>query len=52
MNNDDMALPEGKTCSDCAHWKRCSNLIDDLDGTETTCDWAPSRFRESNLNRE
>lgn len=38
-------LPEGKTCSDCAHWKRCSALIDDLEGTETHCDWAPSRFK-------
>jgi hypothetical protein len=42
---DDMDLPEGKTCGDCAHWKRCSNLIDDLTGEETTCDFAPSRFK-------
>lgn len=45
---DDMKLPEGKTCCDCRYWKRCSSLIDDLDGTETHCDFAPSRFKEVN----
>lgn len=46
MLDDDMVLPDGKTCGDCVHWKRCSNLIDDLDLTNTECDFAPSRFRE------
>lgn len=43
-------LPEGRTCSDCKHWGRCSWLISDLDGTETYCDWVPSRFKESEAN--
>jgi hypothetical protein len=42
----DIALPAGKTCSDCAHWKRCKALIQSMTGKETTCDFAPSRFRE------
>lgn len=37
-------LPEGKTCTDCAHFfTRCRWLNHAL-GNETTCDWAPSRF--------
>jgi len=44
---DDMALPAGKTCGDCAHWKRCSSLIGDLTGREIRCDFAPSRFKEA-----
>lgn len=44
-------LPQGKTCADCKYWRRCSQLIDDLDGSETHCDWAPSRFKE-NLVKE
>jgi hypothetical protein len=45
---DDMKLPEGKTCSDCRSWARCKKFIGSLTGKETTCDWAPSRFEESN----
>lgn len=41
----DMSLPEGQTCGDCVHWRRCSNLIDDLIAVGTSCDFAPSRFR-------
>lgn len=38
-------LPEGKTCADCVHWTRtCSWLICRI-GTETTCDYIPSRYR-------
>jgi hypothetical protein len=36
--------PDGKTCSACVHFKRCSWLLS-YDGTETQCDWTPSRFR-------
>lgn len=40
-----MNLPAGKTCTDCAHFApRCLWLIG-ADGTETACDWYPSRFR-------
>lgn len=40
----DMALPAGKTCGDCRHWRRCSALIQTLDPTGATCDFSPSRF--------
>jgi len=46
MSDKDMALPPGKTCGDCANWRRCKALIWDLNPKETTCDFAPSRFRE------
>lgn len=39
-----MSHPNNMTCKDCKHWQRCSQLIEDLDGTETECDWEPSRF--------
>jgi hypothetical protein len=39
-----MNLPAGKRCADCAHFRRCAWLIG-ADGTETACDWYPSRFR-------
>lgn len=39
-------LPEGKTCSDCTHFKpRCSWYLN-FGGTETHCDFIPSRFLE------
>lgn len=41
-----MNLPEGKTCSDCAHLYRCTVLFN-CDPTNTHCDWDPSRFREA-----
>lgn len=39
-------LPEGKTCADCAHWGRTCHWLLSREPTETTCDWAPSKFRE------
>ncbi len=33
------------TCDDCGHFNRCSGFIGDVSGN-TSCDWAPSRFRE------
>lgn len=40
-----MKLPEGKTCADCAHFKRCVALFQCPSDNEE-CDWAPSRFRD------
>lgn len=40
---DDMALPEGKTCKDCANFARCVGLFG-CKPTNKTCDWSPSRF--------
>ena len=58
---DDMMLPEGKTCDDCAHINRCAAFgfthragdIDTYPGPNmgkgqpgrTSCDFSPSRFR-------
>ena len=44
MSDIDTAIPEGFTCGDCAHWKRCKALIYTLEPANTTCDFSPSRF--------
>jgi hypothetical protein len=42
---DSMALPPGKTCADCGHFKRiCSGLIGPEIADNDHCDFAPSRF--------
>lgn len=41
---NEMALPPGKTCGDCAHWRRCKALIHDLDPKNKECDFRPSHF--------
>ena len=41
--SDDTKLPEGKTCRDCAHYRRCSLMFGAL-SKNTYCDWSPSRF--------
>jgi hypothetical protein len=38
------ALPAGKTCADCAHVRQCRALFA-VEGSETWCDFIPSRFR-------
>lgn len=54
MPDEDMKLPEGKTCKDCAHYpKFCSwylgaSKIED----NTYCDWAPSRYYEAPKKEE
>lgn len=42
---DDMALPEGMTCRHCAMFNYCSKYCGAKE-TRTSCDWAPSRFKE------
>jgi hypothetical protein len=44
MKND-TALPQGKTCAQCVHVVRCVVLFG-AKHTNTTCDFAPSRFQE------
>jgi len=39
-----MALPEGKTCADCVHFKRTCVWLISYTGRETSCDWYPIRF--------
>lgn len=38
-----MELPEGKTCADCAHCKRCCAIYGHIPADEV-CDWYPSRY--------
>ena len=45
-NADQMNLPEGKTCGDCVHCKRCTAMFGHIP-TDESCDWSPSRFREA-----
>lgn len=45
--NEDMKLPEGKTCADCVHVKRCTSMFG-VNTTDTECDFGPSRFVEAN----
>jgi hypothetical protein len=42
-NADKMNLPEGKTCGDCAHCRRCTSMFGHIPEDES-CDWSPSRF--------
>lgn len=43
--DDGMNLPEGKTCSDCTHCRRCTLMFGHIPADEV-CDWYPSRFTE------
>jgi hypothetical protein len=38
-------LPEGKTCGDCFHFKRCNGIYGHI-AEDEACDWIPSRFQE------
>ena len=42
---DGMDLPEGKTCGDCTHCRRCTLIFGHIPADES-CDWYPSRFTE------
>lgn len=52
--NDDMDLPEGKSCADCAHFERCAAFIGSkwINDQQHRCDWAPSRFRQRPADTE
>lgn len=39
---DKMRLPQGKTCGDCRHIRRCKGIFGHVE-TDTYCDWSPSR---------
>ena len=41
-----MNLPEGKTCGDCVHIRRCNAIFGHM-ATDEHCDWFPSKFRAS-----
>jgi hypothetical protein len=42
-DTDRMNLPEGKTCADCVHCRRCCSIFGHIPADEV-CDWSPSRF--------
>jgi hypothetical protein len=42
-DEDGMSLPQGKTCGDCHHFRRCNAMFGHIESDEV-CDWAPSRF--------
>lgn len=44
--DDGMNLPEGKTCGDCLHMKRCFAMFGHIPADEV-CDWYPSRYRDA-----
>lgn len=50
-DEDRMNLPEGKTCGDCVHARRCTMMFGHIPADEV-CDWAPSRFREKAATQE
>ena len=41
----EMALPDGKTCGDCNHIRRCKAMFGHTEA-DTSCDWHPSRYLE------
>ena len=41
---EDMQLPAGATCGDCAHVERCLALGFTSGRARTVCDFSPSRF--------
>lgn len=45
----EMDLPEGKTCENCAHVRRCCTMFGHIPENEV-CDWYPSRFRPAMPN--
>jgi len=49
-DEDQMNLPEGMTCGDCVHCRRCTSMFGHIP-TDESCDWSPSRFREAKLEK-
>jgi hypothetical protein len=41
---DDMDLPDGMTCADCVHCRRCCLMFGHIP-EDRSCDWSPSRFQ-------
>ena len=41
----EMKLPEGKTCDDCVHAKRCFGMGFSKSGNRS-CDFWPNKYRE------
>jgi len=43
--DEDMVLPEGKTCKDCVFFQRCHGIYGHI-AEDEVCDWSPSQFVE------
>jgi hypothetical protein len=43
---NDMQLPDGKTCGDCVHYRKCLRLVYTVASHNKECDWSPSRFKD------
>ena len=41
----EMNLPEGKTCGDCNHIRRCQGMFGHIPEDEV-CDWIPVKFSQ------
>lgn len=50
MTENDMKLPEGKTCADCANYEDCKFLFQ-CRAENTVCDWSPSYFRQRTIGQ-
>ena len=42
-SDDDMKLPEGKTCGDCHYYRFCCGFFM-CPQQNTKCDWSPSKY--------
>lgn len=47
---DGMSLPDGTTCGDCLHFRRCNAIFGHI-AVDQVCDWAPSRFKDREAGR-
>ena len=45
-----MALPSGKTCSDCLHVAKCVSLFGQS-AEDTRCQWFPIRWQEGKITK-
>ena len=45
-DTDRMNLPDGMTCGDCVHCRRCTLMFGHIPADEV-CDWSPSRFKQA-----
>mgnify|MGYP000211005481 CR=1 FL=1 len=41
--DNEMNLPDGKTCADCRHCQHCCDIYGRIP-EDQVCDWHPSRF--------
>lgn len=45
VNDYYLGLPQGKTCKDCANFRRCREIYGHK-GTDTYCDFYPVQFKD------